>query len=491
MHGAVLRSLIVASSVVLAAMTVAGGASTAASRPADTGPSPLGHAGRWLTDGSGRAITVHGFNVIQKVVPYTPASMGFGDDDAAFLAANGYTAVRLGVIWKAVEPEPGTFDDTYLDSIAGTVNILAAHGIYSLLDFHEDDYGEQFGGQGFPDWAVLDSTSSGTDSTNAWNAFWNDEQVNGIGLQEWFAGFWQHVAARFAGNPAVLGYDLMNEPRPGSQQVSCTVGICPLITELRATYQKAVTAIRARDTAHLVLWEDLVGDLANTPNPTDPAEGLSYHTYCPWQPTDNAAEEWMRNNVVCPPAESAQFGQLGAQVSATGSAALLTEFGSTPDTTELNRVAGEADSALTGWTEWTYHRTGVSDFALTPSLVEDPAQPPVGSNVDTDQLGALTRPYPYAVAGTPDSWSYDRDEHTFQLAYSTERPDGTGRFGAGSVTEIMVPGLDFPSGYAVTVHGGSIISAPGATRLTVTPCTGAQTVSVTVAATGQTTSSCS
>ena len=127
---------------------------------AATGPTmPLGHAGRWMTDADGRAVILHGLNQVYKVPPYEPSADGFGDDDAAFLAANGFNAMRVGVIWAAVEPQPLSYDDNYLTSIAQTVATLASHGIVSLLDFHQDMYNEIFQGEGAPPWACLLYTS--------------------------------------------------------------------------------------------------------------------------------------------------------------------------------------------------------------------------------------------------------------------------------------------------------------------------------------------
>src|ERR1700736_6283157 len=117
---------------------------------------PLGHAGRWITDTGGRVVVVHGINMVYKLPPYYPAAVGFGDDDAAFLRRIGFNAVRGGVIWKALEPRPGVYDDAYLAQIAGTVATLTRHGIVALLDFHQDMYNERFQGEGAPDWAVQD-----------------------------------------------------------------------------------------------------------------------------------------------------------------------------------------------------------------------------------------------------------------------------------------------------------------------------------------------
>src|SRR4051794_30247167 len=84
----------------------------AATPAAAAGPAaPLDHAGRWITDARGHVVVLHGLNMVSKRPPYAPDSTGFGDDDAAFLAAEGFNTVRVGVIYKAVEPQPGVYDD--------------------------------------------------------------------------------------------------------------------------------------------------------------------------------------------------------------------------------------------------------------------------------------------------------------------------------------------------------------------------------------------
>ncbi len=74
---------------------------------------PLGHAGRWITDAQGRVLVLHGINMVYKLAPFYPSAAGFSDDDAAFLARIGFNAVRVGVLWEALEPSPGcTTPDT-------------------------------------------------------------------------------------------------------------------------------------------------------------------------------------------------------------------------------------------------------------------------------------------------------------------------------------------------------------------------------------------
>src|SRR5689334_24422249 len=122
----------------LAALAVI--AAVAPAARADSPSSPLGHTGRWITDANGRVVILHGLNMVSKLPPYAPDATGFGDDDAAFLAAHGFNTVRVGIIYKAVEPTPGVYDDAYLQRIQSTVTTLAKHGIFSLLDFHQDLY---------------------------------------------------------------------------------------------------------------------------------------------------------------------------------------------------------------------------------------------------------------------------------------------------------------------------------------------------------------
>ena len=117
---------------------------------------PLNHARRWITDADGRVVIVHGTNMVYKRLPYYPSAAGFGEEDAAFLQSIGFNAVRLGVMWQALEPEPGVFDEAYVAHFKETIAMLASHGILSQIEMHQGMYSEEFEGVGFPSWAVED-----------------------------------------------------------------------------------------------------------------------------------------------------------------------------------------------------------------------------------------------------------------------------------------------------------------------------------------------
>ncbi|HEU4361930.1 MAG TPA: cellulase family glycosylhydrolase, partial [Mycobacterium sp.] len=138
----------------LGAHGAAGHFGTLAETPPQT-PGLISTTGSYLTDSDGRVVILHGTNEVYKTAPFQPSAQGFDDADAAFLAANGFTAVRLGVLWAGVEPEPGVINYAYLASIEQTVQILGNHGIVTLLDMHQDLYSDIDGaGDGAPAWAT-------------------------------------------------------------------------------------------------------------------------------------------------------------------------------------------------------------------------------------------------------------------------------------------------------------------------------------------------
>jgi endoglycosylceramidase len=457
---------------------------------------PLSTTGTWLTDSDGRVFIPHGLNEIYKLPPFEPSAGGFSNDDAAFLADNGFNAVRLGVIWAGVEPEPGVINYAYLDTIRQTVQTLADHGIVSLLDMHQDLYSSTFGGEGAPEWAVqtggLPNPDFGFPATyflnpaqnHAWDAFWaNAEASNGVGLENHYARMYEAVANYFKDNPGVVGYELMNEPWPGSPWLATLFGSPTLdAQELTPFYNQVDSAIRAVDPTTPVFFQPNFGFGLGLPTHLgtveDPHSVFAFHDYCLQSQLADIGDG-------CLPQLLATADQAVAYAGSHDIPALMTEF----DSNNLSTVGytlQAADQDQLGWMPWAY--TGQHDVTTldpnTEALVYDPSQPPVGDNVDTAKLAVLAEPYPQAIAGTPDSWSFDNDTGTFQLSYSTEKVDGGGSFPAGSQTTISTPAIEYPNGYHVSVTGGHVASDADAPELLIASNDGASTVTVTVSPAG-------
>ncbi len=193
-------------------------------------------SGTKFIDSFGRQVIFHGINRVNK-----DPKMNYSDPDSAdfftMLNRSGFNCIRLGIIWDGVEPQPGQYDEKYLDKLEKQVEWATENGLYVLLDMHQDLFGVSFGegttslGDGAPVWATLtenqphvrgevwsDSYFLSPAVQKAFDNFWANTPVSdGIGVQDHYARMWQHVARRFAHNKGVIGYDIMNEPFNGSQ----------------------------------------------------------------------------------------------------------------------------------------------------------------------------------------------------------------------------------------------------------------------------------
>lgn len=252
------------------------------------GPATIGEV-------TGRQVILRGVNVNQLIDyhlrdPAVPATRPLTDDDFAQMAAMGFTVIRLGMSWSRLEPERGRFDEAYLGEIRAAVAGAAAHGIYTVLDMHQDAWGnalarpaERCGGgttpttgwDGAPAWATItDGTAHcqflARDLAPAVATAFGNLYTDRDGIQTELVRTWAWLARAFAAEPAVAGYDLLNEPG---------VGAGPPVSSallLGRFYDAAIGAIRAAEDAaggshHIVffqpsvLWSGLGFDVTPPP----------------------------------------------------------------------------------------------------------------------------------------------------------------------------------------------------------------------------------
>jgi endoglycosylceramidase len=516
----------------------------AATQPATEGPvGPISApGGPFLRDAEGRVVLLHGVNLMYKLAPYEIVTSGSGtnvltDTQVRAMADDGFDVVRLGILWKGLEPgtapmndpsicTPGTprptgphqFDakvfDSYMEKLTRTISLLASHGIYSLVDMHQDAMNEVFAGEGFPDWTVCTDgiTPVAHRTVAAWGVneldpgmsqaqghFWNNNVVGN--LQEAYDQIWSKVASRLAGNPWVIGYDPFNEPftpdvilhtgdntafdaevqcfyagrsDPGKTQSGQKITDCPADdpeTGLIPTIEKA-------DLHHAVFYESDTTISGGVPNRIGsmnfPRLVYNFHNYCylhvpngPEPP--NYAED-------CPPdeekvfTESAQDRVNDASAKQPGGPGwFLTEFGATTDAADIGRIVADADANLTGWMYWQWLRyddpTGSHDSGLWPPGPATEAQ-----------LDVLSETYAQAIAGMPTSTGFDPGTGAFHLTYQADQA-------VRAPTVIFVPvSRHYPHRYCASATGARVTSAPSATHLLVQDNPGAKTVTVTVTA---------
>lgn len=189
-------------------------------------------SGKVLVDDKGRERIFHGVNFCDKS-DYIFGKQKVQDLDEEMIkkiAENGVNLIRLGFTWAKIEPAPGEYNNEYLDRLAETLDLLEKYNVYAFLDMHQDLYSSTTNSDGAPAWAVLldgvpvkpmkfvwaEGYFWGKACHTAFDNFWANKKVKGKGLQDYYADCWSHIVERLGDKPAVIGYDIMNEPFPGS-----------------------------------------------------------------------------------------------------------------------------------------------------------------------------------------------------------------------------------------------------------------------------------
>lgn len=439
-------------------------------------------AGRWIVDPQGRAVIFHGENVVAKKAPYTPDSIGFSDDDIAFLQANGYNGVRLGIIWEAVEPAPGVYNEAYLDTIESTVRRLSAAGIGTLLEVHQDAWSAKYSGEGAPEWASLDdglpATPGGLIAAQfspavyqaVHNFFGDAPAYDGVGIRTRFVNMWGHVAARFSSVPGVVGYSPINEPTPGWPFLLCQADLCPeqVVGRLRQLNADVAGAIRSHD-SQTSIWPTAyittaLGARPQLGAPVDPNQVYAANSYTLLCNIGLALPR-----ALCEPHERFNASRSRSYADEQNIPWAMTEFGAIGSEGVLASQVDIADENRVSWFHWNYGGPDHTTSAPSPedqAIVKNPHQAPTGDNVNLKNLRWIQRAYPKAISGTPGRWGTTGDG-VFNLSWTGARPDGAGSFGAGATSVIGVPRVAYPRGYTVQVTGGKVTSGPEAREVVV------------------------
>jgi endoglycosylceramidase len=455
--------------------------------------------GRFL-DPEGCQIILHGVNIVDKSRDRNYLSW-HGQEEFARMREWGFNCIRLGIFWDAVEPEPGRYDDDYLAGVDRRIQWAKENGIYVLLDMHQDLFSAKFGGDGAPEWATLDDGKPHIHPGTIWSAayftspavhaafdnFWaNKPASDGVGIQDHFAKAWQHVARRYAHESAVIGYDVFNEPFPGSGilqdfqlkmqaaaeafakkqdgKALSVAEIAQILTQpselrkyaddldlyrtfidggtslsnqfestvLASFYSRVAKAIRQVDQNHIIFMETHISCNAGTPSGVvpildangnrDPLQAFAPHGYDVVTDTPEVAKANEKRMELI-------FDRHAETASRLEMPALVGEWGAfygQPGTLPAAQmVVRQLEKHLFGDTYWSYSSGEEMD--------EAPYFP------------AIARPYPVAVSGTLLSYKSDLENGTFTYAWK-EDPS------VKSPSHIYLPVRWFPDGYNVNLE---------------------------------------
>jgi endoglycosylceramidase len=388
-------------------------------------------------DQCGRQRFFRGSNVVVKNDPFYPDNQIFNPGwsltpgDGALYQSLGWNIVRLGVMWSGVEPAGrGQINSTYLQKLIDASNTMAEYGVYSLLDAHQDVFSPYICGDGAPMW-VGEEYSAGapgfpeplaparnrtggpsgpiTDCGGfPWSEFYFTNSVGqafqtlyttDIGRSD-FSRFWSAVVEAFTGpngaggpgGPAVVSYELLNEPWSGDvlkDPLLLVPGVADAVN-LQPFYENVTSAIRAAEarvgaSPKVVMVESITFDdfvsvgFSSIPGAEQGLGALSWHYYI----LPNFNDEW-------------QISSRMNDASRLKSGSMLSEFDiglASPVTSpytnmDLRHMLDLCDAYGESYIGWAYSNLFNGTGLYWPDVVE------------------LSRPFPLAVAGVVEQYLF-------------------------------------------------------------------------------------
>ena len=217
-----------------------------------------------FVDEHGRVRIFHGSNRVQKASPWYFSDMLDSESEFELMEKLGFSTVRIGFMWSGYNPAPGVFNQTYLDTIRTIVDKMAARGVYTLLDMHEDVFSSKFCRyDGVPLWVANKSVPKhpfpwplkGDCSARGWmeNALteaaataFQDLYDNTRGMLDDLSSFWAHAAQQFANVSSVIGCDKCKGPEPSDMARTHTEPSDGVHTHHYTPYARVSSRIRAQ-----------------------------------------------------------------------------------------------------------------------------------------------------------------------------------------------------------------------------------------------------
>ena len=383
----------------------------------------------------------------QKISPYLDDKTAA--DYARVRSDWGFNAIRFIMTWSAVEPTRGQYDETYLAAVAERLAWANDAGLSVIVEMHEDIYGEGFGFDGAPNWTCDPANYAAFSAKSPW--FLNSTDPNVIAcvdnfmtsgdLQAQFAAMWTHVAQELADQPAVIGFDVLNEPNWGSY---------PIFTferdKLEPLYDRVVPAVREvapHWVAFLEPGASRNGGIATSLTaPEYPDVMYSPHSYDTTAESGGGFDPSHRQMILDNVADLArEAGDLKAGL-------WIGEYGGVaadPGIVAYMTAQYDAAGAVAGSTMYWSDDKSDGYSLLDPNGIEKP-----------DLVDTVVKPYPERVAGIPTSYAWDTETFTLVM------------HGDASITAptlISVPPRVYPNGYQVECGGCIATQTPGEVSL--------------------------
>jgi len=235
-------------------------------------------------------------------------------EDFRALSQDGFNVVRVPINHLVLEDDaqPFVYKQSGWDLLDRLVSDARATNVYVVLDMHS---------------APCSQLYSFTSDYVAPFYMWSSQQC-----QDRTAALWQAIAARYANENVIAGYDLLNETSVPDQQ-------------LHAFYKRLTATIRQVDHNHLLIYEG--NNLAATFNlfstPLDGNEMLSFHDYAFMNTSTDLTTRMSRYDAAATKMNAPQWaGEFGQ-----GTYSTISRYVST-----FNQ-----DALVSGWANWTWKQS--------------------------------------------------------------------------------------------------------------------------------------
>lgn len=444
-----------------------------------------------IYDAAGRYVILRGvnYNVLGdywQAKASVPATKSYSADDIRMMAEYGFNCIRLIVSWSALEPQRGSYNQQYIQTINNVIAEAATYNIYVMLDMHQDAWGKYIatpsdsscqypnkGWDGAPQWATItdgESTCSADGERqntpaviHSFQNFWD----NTNGIQDANINAWKALVSATASNRNVLGYDLINEPSLGYKEP-----FAGEVAKLSSYYGRLTDAIRSVEggsiNEHIIFME---------PSITWQGTGSVSSIGVP------SSDFTMDNNIVAAPHH--YFESIQQELSIEQGYELLRNFADyyqttcligewgyfgvpSSDVAKVKRFAVIEDTYFGSSTWWQWSQApgdphgiswdGNTYDATSLHLIELDAQGNYTGVKNELYLNVLSRTRPNAIAGAPTALTSNPDNGTMHLEATTSSEGTTELWIPSRFGTPVVSGSNATLEKTTTVSGGYIAS---------------------------------
>ncbi|MCC6523811.1 MAG: cellulase family glycosylhydrolase [Polyangiaceae bacterium] len=394
-------------------------ATGATAAPLDAGPfAPLATSGDAIVDAAGRRVILRGLehHALQDV-RYQGREVLPGD--YPLIGSWGMTTLRMALSWSRIEPTPHAYDAAYLDEVEAALDAAHAAGLTVVLEWHQDLWGkcarepDDPAANGAPDWTCPASYQpSLLGYWQLFDRFWANED----GLFDAFVEAWGQVVDRLGAHPAVVGYDLLNEPQgndpsPVLERDRWYPALRALVPALRARGASGLFFVGAPGIRNetLELYTEPLVDLG-------PGVVYAPHLYSSW------IRLYLFHLGPDPTVKARDFELAAEQATELGLPLWNGEWGVNLELDgalgDLELHVGLEDQYRVGSSYWAFDRAipGQGDASISgaQALLEG------DRSVRQAVVDRLSRPYPIAVPGELESLSFDFASQRLELRFAAD-----------------------------------------------------------------------